>query len=290
MAQQLAYLVLAYRSPTLLGQLTRWLAESSGDIHVHVDSQSDQTSFLEHSGDHSRFLPVRHSCAWGTWGRVAASIDLLRVALEGSATHFALISEDCFPLREPRNLSSALEASPEVLLMDSEKMGSASKPLSRVSRRNRFEGDPRSISILHKVLRHLPFSTQKVDWQSPLSNLAPHAGDSWWVITRKAAEEVLRFVNDEKEKMTFFESTWIADEHFFQTVLANSETPYIFSGSPMHADWDPAKSKYLPRFLNVDDVPDLIAAQESHLFARKLDRANSPLSSMVPDLWSSGTS
>lgn len=52
--------------------------------------------------------------------------------------------------------------------------------------------------------------------------MTPYAGDSWWLITQRAAEDAVKFCSSEVEKMEFFRTTWIADEHFFQTVLGNS--------------------------------------------------------------------
>ncbi len=286
MTTKIAFLVLAYRSPLLLGQLARWLSQSSDEVLVHVDKRYEEQSFLQQVESTGRFVSERFACVWGTWGRIAASLELLQEALRGSATHFALVSEDSFPLHNPENLAAQLSHSSHHLLMDLEAMGSPAKPLSRISTQSRFQGDPRSTSLVRKALARSGIGNKDVDWRKHLGSLVPYAGDSWWVITRAAAEEIVSFASKEKEKVQFFSSTWIADEHFFQTILGNSSTPYVFAGTPMYADWDPTKSRHLPRFLGAGDRQALRAARTSFLFARKLEEASGELAKEIPRIWS----
>lgn len=99
MGQQirLAYLVLAYREPELLGQLTRWLSAGSEDIFVHVDLNVDPQPFISAAHPSANFLDTRFSCPWGTWGRVGASLAMLEAAVTAGASHLLLLSEDSFP-------------------------------------------------------------------------------------------------------------------------------------------------------------------------------------------------
>ena len=115
--------------------------------------------------------------------------------------------------------------------------------------------------------------------------MTPYAGDSWWIITRKAAEEIVEFSQTEKEKMEFFQGTWVADEHFFQTVLGNSAHHYTFDNSPVYADWNPQRSKFLPCFLDASDFDNLRSQKKYFFFARKLHDAESELAHLVPRLW-----
>ncbi len=285
MGAKISYLVLAYRDPKLLRQLIGWLSLGSNHIFVHIDKRSEISRFETQEPQKAVFIRSRHECPWGTWGRIGASIDLLKVALETDATHFCLLSEDTFPLWDPEQINAMLDDSDLAVKMDFEKMGGPTKPLSRISSINRFEGDPRLIGPLRKILKRAPGAAKRVDWKLQLEGMIPYAGDSWWLITRKAAEEIIKFSQTEKEKMEFFQGTWIADEHFFQTVLGNSENHYTFAQSPVYADWNPQRSKFLPCFLDPSDFDNLRVQKNTYLFARKLRDSDSELAHMIPRLW-----
>ena len=285
MEAKISYLVLAYRDPQLLRQLIGWLSLGSDHLFVHVDKRVDISKFETHENQKAVFIGSRHECPWGTWGRIGASIDLLKAGLETDATHFCLLSEDTFPLWNPEQIKAMLEDSDLALKMDFEKMGGPTKPLSRISSINQFEGDPRLIGPLRKILKRAPWAAKRVDWKSALEGMTPYAGDSWWIITRKAAAEIVEFSQKEKEKMEFFRGTWTADEHFFQTVLGNSADKYIFKNSPVYADWNPQRSKFLPCFLDASDFNNLRSQKKNFFFARKLHDAESELAHLVPRLW-----
>ena len=105
----MSYMVLAYRDPRLLSQLTDWLSRGSSSIIVHVDQDVDQKPFTDLANPKAKFVATRFSCPWGTWGRVAASLEMLRDAVDSGSTHIALLSEDTFPLHDPESIPSLLE-------------------------------------------------------------------------------------------------------------------------------------------------------------------------------------
>jgi len=270
--RKVAWLVLAYRSPDLLGELARSLSTSTGPVLVHIDARCNQNLFSNSENDKVEFIESRFECPWGSFGRVSATIELIRRGLEFPVTHFALLSEDSFLLYEPEEIQLRLPDSDIQVLMDLAPMGSASKPISRISRKSPFRGDPRKQGLAVKIM-DLLFTGAFVNrgWKEAVGNMKLFAGDSWWVISRKAAREIIHFVDSNPKVLEFFQSTWIADEHFFQTVLGNSESEYNFKGSPMLANWTSGRGPNPPYFLSEIDETWIRSNRNRHLFARKIE-------------------
>jgi len=288
--QSVAWLVLAYRSPDLLRELSRSLSRSAGPVLVHVDARCNQNLFSDGEDDKVEFIESRFECPWGSFGRVSATIELIRRGLEFPVTHFALLSEDSFLLYEPGDIEMRLPGSETQVFMDLAPMGTSSKPISRISRRSPFRGDPRKQGLTLKILDFL-FTGAFVNriWKEAVRNMDLFAGDSWWVIPRKAAREIIDFVDSHPKVVEFFQSTWIADEHFFQTVLGNSVSEYNFEGSPMLANWTSGGGPNPPYFLSEKDEQWIRSNRNRHLFARKIETYSKSFSSFANRLRASKT-
>jgi hypothetical protein len=271
--RSVAWLVLAYRSPELLSELISSISPKERSVFVHVDARCNQDLFKNTEDAAVKFLESRFECPWGSFGRVSASIELLRKGLRYPATHFALLSEDSFLLYEPDEIELKLPESETIILMDLSPMGSASKPISRVSKSSPFRGDPRRQGLLIKLL-DLLLTRLFVNrgWERALGRMNLFAGDSWWVISRKAAIEIIEFVDAHPQIVEFFETTWIADEHFFQTILGNSTSEYEFTGSPMLANWSSGSGSNPPYFLTEQDEKWIRSNRKGYLFARKIEK------------------
>jgi hypothetical protein len=282
---KLAFLILAYRSPGLLGQLVDSIALGGQRALVHVDAEQDIEKFTVETSLHADFVTQRFSCPWGTWGRVAASIGLIREALREPVTHVALISEDSFFLFHPSEIERRLPKSDRKLFLEVEAMGGASKPLSRISRTSPLRGDPRKQSLFLKAINQLVLLANPRDWQTELGQMTPYAGDSWWILSRRAAQEVVDVVDAQPDVVKFFETTWIADEHFFQTILANSQSGYSFAGTPMYADWESKVGEYPPYFIRDLEDQALLASRTNRMFARKLENATPSFPEDLNEVW-----
>jgi hypothetical protein len=268
-----AWLVLAYRSPDLLRDLTRSISPSTRTVLVHVDSRCDQKLFSNSESPEVEFIDSRFECPWGSFGRVSATIELIRRGLDFPVSHFALLSEDRFLLYEPEEIERQFPDSETQVFMDLAPMGSNSKPISRISRRSPFRGDPRKQGLALKILDFLLAKAfVNKGWNAAVGDMKLFAGDSWWVISRKAAQEIIDFVDSNPKVLEFFRSTWIADEHFFQTILGNSLSEYSFEGSPMLANWTSGMGSYPPYFLSERDEQWIRSNRSGHLFARKIEK------------------
>jgi hypothetical protein len=278
-------MVLAYRDSGLLSQLTDWLSRGSSSIIVHVDQDVDQKPFFDLANPKAKFVATRFSCPWGSWGRVAASLEMLREAVESGSSHIALLSEDTFPLHDPEAIPSLLEKSGVGVWMDGERMGSPHKPITRLSRISNFRGDPRKQSKLLRILQNLPFTYERVDYRRHLGDMIPWAGDSWWILTNKTAKKILDYANSNPDLIKFFSKTWIPDEHFFQTVVALVDPGVEFRGTPILADWSSGNSKFPPYFFDRSSIDTLRNGKTNFLFARKLEKVEPKMTEEIYKIW-----
>jgi hypothetical protein len=210
---------------------------------------------------------------------------MLFEAVESGSSHIVLLSEDSFPLHDPVSIPTILESSGVGVWMDGELMGSKSKPMTRLSRISHHRGDPRKQSRFLKILQALPFTYEKVDHRRHLGEIVPWAGDSWWILTNKAATDILEFSKSNPDTMEFFSRTWIPDEHFFQSVVARVDPSVKFRGTPILADWSSGNSKFPPYFFDINSIDTLRAGKSDYLFARKLERFDDDMTQEIESIW-----
>ncbi|MDQ3663602.1 MAG: beta-1,6-N-acetylglucosaminyltransferase, partial [Actinomycetota bacterium] len=179
----------------------------------------------------------------------------------------ALISGTHYPLGHDR-LRRLLASAPGCQFMDALPMPRAGYPggggLDRVRTLHPFEGTKwfalrasglaRRVQRLTRYERRLP------------SDAVPHVGSQWWVLTATCLADMLESPSLPAYER-FFRRSWIPDESFFQTWVANS--PYAASVRPdpvVFARWEGGSG---PAVLTLDDLSALRLSAAP--FARKVE-------------------
>jgi hypothetical protein len=101
-------------------------------------------------------------------------------------------------------------------------------------------------------------------------NFRCYAGSYFHTISRKCVEYLHYFVNQNSELVNFYKKTWLPEESFIQTVLANSGLFNLANDNKRYIDWTNTRHGH-PRLLSAEDYPAIMAS-DSH-FARKIDMA-----------------
>jgi hypothetical protein len=201
------------------------------DAFAHVKRPGDvRSGFL---GSARKVEPV--DTQWGSVSLVRATLRLLETSLrESDATHFALLSESCVPIKPLAEIVSRLG-------MD---------PRSRIA----WEGlGDMAISHRHRVAsaREVPADRWVMQHQ-------------WMVLNREAAEWVV------SEDLTDrFENVFAPDEHYFATVLALMGYPFperVRRARSTWVDWGIASPR---SWLSVGPELALELRESQSFFARK---------------------
>ncbi|OYX26117.1 MAG: glycosyl transferase [Rhodobacterales bacterium 32-66-7] len=270
---QLAYVLLCHKDPEgIIAQALRLTA--AGDcIAIHFDARAKP-------GDYARirvaladnpqvtFARRRVKCGWGEWSLVAATLQALRAAVTAfpGATHFYMLSGDCWPIKTAEHVRARLEAedadyieSFDFFASDWIKTGIKEERLIYrhwFNERQRKAWFYRSMALQRRLglKRAIP------------ADLSIRIGSQWWCLRRQTVEAALGFIDRRRDVLRFFRTTWIPDETFFQTIVAHLVPEREIRSRTltflMFTDYGMPVTFY-------DDHHDLLLAQE-YLFARKI--------------------
>jgi hypothetical protein len=99
--------------------------------------------------------------------------------------------------------------------------------------------------------------------------MQPYGGSQWWALSMDCVQHIWERVQREPHLVSFFRQVFIPDEHFFQTLVSNSEFAPRVSGYDLtFADWSQPAPPY-PATLGAAYLESLCNSDK--LFARKFD-------------------
>ena len=277
-----AYIISAYKRPDLLVRLVDSLAPNP--VAIHVDKKSSIFEGLQKSlASYSNvtFLP-RHTCYWGLFGHVQASIEGMKWFAGTGCDYAILLTGQCYPLKSNSDIALALDELQgksviETLRFPLERWGNDYGGYKRLDRFYFSVDHP-----LYKKVRAFDMLSRAVGqdemlrqvryvrlWRRrPPLGLHPYGGSGYWCLSRKCVEHVLEYLSAHPAVIRYFSTTFVPDEMFFQTLLSNSPHKNDLISEPIHyMDWSLKKSN--PAVLGKDDVPAAIAS--GAWFGRKFE-------------------
>ena len=270
---RLAYIILAHRLPLQLARLIDRLEDGNAVFFVHVDNSSrrrqghdPQQQLIDAAGAHHDIrLLSRHSCYWGSFGIVQATIRGIQ-AIADSGQRFdrvVLLSGQHYPIKPLAHIRQFFQRHPDGEFMES-------FALRAPNRWSAQEGPFRDLArILHWHFRvrarwlHLPVKRKFFE------HLQPYGGSQWWCLSMSCIHYINDFIRDNPRFVAYFRHSFIPDELFFQTIVSNSRFHEQLTGTDLtFAKWDSPQPPY-PAVLQRNDLGQLMRSQQ--LFARKFD-------------------
>lgn len=270
---QLAFVLLCHKDPEgIIAQALRLTA--AGDcIAIHFDARARPADYARirvalADNPNVAFARRRVKCGWGEWSLVAATLEALRAAEAAfpGATHFYMLSGDCMPIKTGEHVRSYLEAADADYIESFDFHGSdwikTGIKEERLIYRHWFNERRNKVWFCRSLaLQRRLGLTRKVP-----EDLSIRIGSQCWCPRRRTVEAVLRFIDQRRDVLRFFRTTWIPDETFFQTIVAHLVPDREIRSRTltflMFTDYGMPATFY-------DDHHDLLLAQE-FLFARKI--------------------
>ncbi|MGB8812202.1 MAG: DUF5928 domain-containing protein [Paracoccaceae bacterium] len=286
---KIAYILLCHKDPEgIIAQAERLTA--AGDfIAIHFDSNSkreDYDKIRSALGKNKSvaFAAKRLKCGWGAWSLVDATLLAVRAAVDAfpRATHFYMLSGDCMPIKSAEYAHDFLDRdevdyieSFDFFASDWIKTGIKEE---RLIYRHFFN------ERTHKWLFYTSMSLQKrfhLARRIP-QDLQIQIGSQWWCLRRRTVEWILDFTRKRRDVMRFFQTTWIPDETFFQTLVRHLVPEDQIRTRTltflMFTDYGMPVNFY-------DDQYDLLVSQD-YLFARKISPDAKALKDRLGKLYS----
>lgn len=273
-AKEIAFLLLSHQRPLQLKRLIASLWGLPATFFLHVDGRCDLTQFTEviQPSNRIRYIKRREKIIWGSFRMVEAELELLRVALSlGPFRYFVLLSGDSYPIVSNNRMQNLLSGNTEYIHLS---MMTENSPFAKLDRISTYYVPARVRytpwqNYANLILNKLP----ERNWRKGLGGLQAFGGPQWWALSRSCVEYILRFdKSNPRFRRTFFWS-FVPDEMFFHTIVANSPFAANAKDDLMYTDWQRNPPPH-PAHLKEADFPFL---QESgKAFARKIDESVSP--------------
>jgi hypothetical protein len=257
-----AFVISAYKNLSQVARLVRRLDREDAVFMIHVDKKTNDGQFVEVADKLVDLTSVhflaRHTCHWGGFGHVRATLKGIAALAERGfpLDYLILLTGQDYPIKPNAFIDRFFEEhrGKSFMLVDSlpTEWWSPRGGLDRIEYRHlRIHG------------HHLRLPPKR---RFP-EGLQPYGGGAYWCLSREAVEYVSRFVAERPDVIAFFKHVDIPDEIFFHTVLMNSEFAHtVVNDHLRHIDWTRGPR---PAILETADFEAL--ARSPKLFARKFD-------------------
>ncbi len=270
---KIAYILLCHKDPEGIIAQAQRLTVAGDCIAIHFDARSKREDFDKINAALSTnpavtFATRRIKCGWGAWSLVQATIYAVEAAVEAfpRATHFYMLSGDCMPTKTAEYAHTFLDRT-EVDYIESFDFFSSDWIKTGIKEERliyRHWFNERT----HKKLFYAWMNLQQ---RLGLARKVPQdiqmqIGSQWWCLRRRTVEWVLDFIQNRRDVMRFFRTTWIPDETFFQTIVRHLVPEHEIRSRTltflMFTDYGMPVSFH-------NDHYDLLLSQD-YLFARKI--------------------
>ena len=287
---KIAFILLCHKDPESIIRQAQRLTAKGDYIAIHFDARAKPEHYSRiraklKGNSHVVFTQRRCKCGWGEWSLVEATLLAVEAAVDAfpRATHFYMLSGDCMSIKSAEYAHHFLDAedvdyieSFDFFASDWIKTGMKGDRLHYRhffnERKNKFLFYA-SVNLQRKLglKRDIPADLQIM------------IGSQWWCLRRRTVEWILDFCRKRKDVMRFFQTTWIPDETFFQTLVPHlvpeKEIRTRTLTFLMFTDYGMPVTFY-------DDHYDLLLSQD-FLFARKISPGAHSLKRRLGDLYAS---
>lgn len=265
---KIAYIISAYKYPEQLIRLIDRLNTDRAHFFVHLDKKTDDQIYF-HLVDRLKHLPnvhflERHKCYWGDFGHVKASIKGIKEIFKNNISfdYAVLLTGQDYPIKSNSQIESFFHQNEGKSFIQYFALPFEVWPKGGLDRIENWH--------LNLFNKHLTIRGKR---KFP-NGLKPFGGSSYWCLSRECVQYIYDFVNHNEDYVRYFNSVYIPDEIFFQTILLNS--PFkdnLINHSLRYTKWAPKtaslKERGSPKILGKNDFEEM--ANSQNLFARKFD-------------------
>ena len=284
---RIAYLIMVHKNPAQLGRLLNRLAYPNTVCYVHVDAKANlkafQAAVSSPSAGEVVWLTRRKSVSWGDFSLSIAYLAGFEEILETTTEpdFIITISGQDYPIATNEVLHSWLTEHREQTILDHLEITDEYPDIrDRVERyflstiphrtivypfpepaklKKRVFNTALKISSLFKLPRHVPMGHQL------------YFGTNWFQLKPLTARYLIDFCRANPDYVKFFQTTYVPEEIFFQTILLNAPDPIrqtVYNQRLTFMQWDRAPGSYVIP-ISAGELPAMLASGK--FFARKFD-------------------
>lgn len=223
---QIAYILLCHKDAPAIVDNAERITEAGDYVSIHFDGRASKAEFTTinaalANNPRVAIVQKRAKCGWGEWSLVDATLRAVRLAIESfpKATHFYMLSGDCNAIKSAEFANDFL----------------ANDDVDYIGSFDYFDSGWIKTGLREDrlIYRHffnerknkrLFYAALKLQRKLGLTREIPKGikmqiGSQWWCLRRETIEKLLSFLEERRDIIPFFKTTWIPDETFFQTLV-----------------------------------------------------------------------
>ncbi len=241
---------------------------SQCDVYLHVDAKQQMLhqQLAKHYGNNPRITLIdpRESVYWGGFSQVKATLKLLENAVKHNYDYFSLISGQDYPIRSIEQFNAFLATNHGSEFIEARQRNNTwrvklthnrvNQPKFRKYRYYRY------YALLLSLINYRP--------KQYINQYKIYFGSSWFTLSQNAVNHIIDFVSHNPGFVQDFETSTCGDEHFFQTILMNSQFKSKIANDNLRFIKFKLRSNS-PEILSTKDLEEMLKSDK--FFARKFD-------------------
>jgi hypothetical protein len=298
---EINYIVLAHKNPLQIKRLIKRLNAPNTYFYIHIDKSVDILPFQDVVSDFPNvFFAPHENREFGTWGDVgivkATMFLLTQIIKDNRKGYSVLISGQDYPLHNNKFIENFFEVNYGnhfIALYPLPHYGWGEKGGLERLKHYKINLSKQRLDfviipcILDKdfykkktliALRKIWKKGKKTDLLKIFRNrklklnIVPYGGGQWWAFPIETCIEIVNFINVNPSYLKFHESSLLADEIFFHSILIHikKEDKTSIKPSVTYVNWI-RENTSLPVTFTINDSKELEEVAKTKLFARKFD-------------------
>ena len=281
---KIAYLITVYHNYNHLKKLIGALNDDNVVFFIHVDKKSNMPNNL-HEFDNIIFIE-RAKIWWGGWSNLDAMIRLIRSAIRHNFDYYILLSGTDYPIRPNSFLYKKLSTGREFISINN------GFGIPKVEDRTKYYYfdcfDRRNLRSIKTLFFYVLERTMRLFFQKKSHPFAQiYYGPTWWALSHQCLMYVLDQIDNNKDYIRFYQTSWCPEESFFQTIIGNSPFFSKCTTNLTYVDWDAEPPK--PAWINQNHIElfkkqlefDSTFGTYMPFFARKFDDSRENLIELI---------
>ena len=276
---KIAYLILAHKNILQLEKLINTLDNDFSDFYIHIDKKTEVYSKIEKPNVIYLSDEERQDITWGSFEMVKATLNLINKCLKASVLYdyVILLSGQDFPVKSNTYIESFFEFGNksnyiDFLKEDNPYIAQFDKRNNLIYphwmfKRNLFV---RCIKKLYIFFTGGPNYTFPMLKKNKPFDYKLYYGSQWWALSGKCLNWMMEFLDDHPQFISYFETSLIPDESFFQTLFMLSPYANTKNNKILFVRWE-EKGNH-PQIIDKKMAIELVDDTNNRfLFARKFD-------------------
>ncbi|WP_170474245.1 DUF5928 domain-containing protein [Ruegeria arenilitoris] len=223
---KIAFILLCHKNPDAIIAQANQLTAAGDCMAIHFDARSGQAEYERlfaalADNPNVTFAAKRVKCGWGAWSLVQATLNALQAATEAfpRATHFYMLSGDCMAIKTAEYAHRFLDDNDADFIESHDFFESnwikTGMKKDRLIYRHYFNERTQA----GRFYASYEFQKKLGLTRDIPRDIQVMIGSQWWCLRRRTVEMIQKFLNDRRDVVRFFSTTWIPDETFFQTLV-----------------------------------------------------------------------